>query len=74
MAHAALLIILVPATKITYDLIVPEYNNGFHPFNWAKLLRSVEISADTGALLYALVIGAGTRVSFTTGDIRTGLY
>jgi len=57
LAHAALLIILVPFTKITYDLIVPEYNNGFHPFNWAKLLRSVEISADTGALLYALVIG-----------------
>ncbi len=57
LVHAALLLVLLPATKICYDLIVREPSSAFISFTWAKLLRSVEISADTGTLLYALVLG-----------------
>lgn len=57
LAHTALLVVLVPFTKVAYDLIVRDPPAVLTPFTWGKLLRSIEISADTGALLYALVIG-----------------
>jgi two-component sensor histidine kinase len=56
-AHAALLIVLAPAIKVTYDLIVHPPHSAFDHFTWAKLLRSVEINFDTATLLFAVVVG-----------------
>ena len=58
LAHAALLGVLVPAIKLTYDLIVKPANSAFVAFTWPKLLRSVEMTFDTGTLLFAVVVGA----------------
>jgi two-component system LytT family sensor kinase len=57
-AHAALLVVLVPAIKLTYDLIIKPTNSAFVAFTWPKLLRSVEMTFDTGTLLFAVVVGA----------------
>ncbi len=57
LAHVGLLVILVPAIKICYDLIVRPPNSAFYMFSWAKLLRSVEMTFDTGTLLYSVVVG-----------------
>jgi two-component sensor histidine kinase len=55
--HAGLLIVLVPLIKIAYDLIVSPDNSGFTPFTWTRLLRSVEMTFDTGTLLYSVIVG-----------------
>jgi two-component sensor histidine kinase len=55
--HALLLIVLVPATKIAFDLIVQPPNSAFLSFTWVKLFRSVEMTFDTGTLLYVVVVG-----------------
>ena len=57
LAHAALLIVLVSVTKIAYDFIVRMPGSMFYNFTWVKMIRSIEINADTGALLYAVVVG-----------------
>lgn len=58
LAHAVLLVVLVPSIKILYDLIIRPPSSAFTDFNWAKLLRSVEMTFDTGTLIYAVVVGA----------------
>jgi two-component sensor histidine kinase len=57
LAHAGLLAVLVPAIKILYDLIVKPSSSAFIDFTWARLLRSVEMTFDTGTLLYGVVVG-----------------
>jgi two-component sensor histidine kinase len=58
LAHAALLLVLVPAIKISYDLIVRPVTSAFYgTFSWVKLFRSVEMTFDTGTLLFAVVVG-----------------
>jgi len=57
LVHAALLIVLLPTIKLTYDLIVREHTSAFYQFTWAKLLRSMEMTFDTGTLLFAVVVG-----------------
>lgn len=58
LAHAALLVVLVPSIKILYDLIIRPPSSPFEAFTWSKLLRSVEMTFDTGTLIYAVVVGA----------------
>jgi two-component sensor histidine kinase len=57
MIHAGLLLILVPVIRILYDLIVRQPNSMFNGFTWVKMFRSVEMTFDTGTLLYAVVVG-----------------
>jgi two-component sensor histidine kinase len=57
LAHAGLLVVLVPTIKLLYDLIVKPSSSAFLDFAWAKLLRSVEMTFDTGTLLYCVVVG-----------------
>jgi two-component sensor histidine kinase len=57
LAHAGLLAVLVPTIKIFYDLVVKPSSSAFIEFSFAKLLRSVEMTFDTGTLLYAIVVG-----------------
>jgi two-component sensor histidine kinase len=57
LAHAGLLAVLVPAIKILYDLIVKPSSSAFIDFTWARLLRSVEMTFDTGTLIYGVVVG-----------------
>jgi two-component sensor histidine kinase len=57
-AHAGLLAVLVPSIKLLYDLIVKPSSSAFVDFTWAKLLRSVEMTFDTGTLIYGVVVGA----------------
>jgi len=54
--HTALAAFWVAATKIAFDLVSYPVNSPFHDFTWQKLFRSVESSADTGVLLYAVVV------------------
>src|SRR5580658_8966699 len=57
LAHAALLVVLAPAIKMINDLIVWQPDSVFYHFTWPKLLRSVELTFDTGTLLFAVVVG-----------------
>lgn len=60
LAHAALLVVLMPVIKIAYDLIVRPANSAFYnmaAFTWVKLFRSIEMTFDTGTLLFAVVVG-----------------
>ena len=58
MAHGIMLFVLVPVIKLTYDLLVQPPNSAFYRFTWPKLLRSVEMTFDTGTLLFAVIVGA----------------
>jgi LytS/YehU family sensor histidine kinase len=53
-------VVLLPAIKLTYDVIVQPSNPAysvFYKFTWAKLLRSMGVTFDTGTLLFAVVVG-----------------
>lgn len=64
LAHGALLIVLVPLIKIAYDLIVQPPNSMFYHFTWVRMFRSVEMTFDTGTLLYAIVVGVEHAVVY----------
>jgi two-component sensor histidine kinase len=57
LAHLGLLLVLLTAIGLTRDLIMaPEYSV-FEHFTWAKFLRSIELTFDTGTLVYVGVVG-----------------
>jgi len=53
---AAMLLIVLPATKLAFDAIAMPPNSAFRGFGWEKLFRSVESTFDTGPLLYAVIL------------------
>jgi signal transduction histidine kinase len=57
LANAGMLVVLLPVIGLTNDLVVRPENSPFDHFTWAKLLRSVELTFDTGTLLFAVVVG-----------------
>jgi len=57
LSHAGLLVVLLPAIGSTVHLIVGPENWPFDHFTWPKLLRSVELTFDTGTLIYVGVVG-----------------
>lgn len=57
LAHLGLLLVLLPAIGLTRDLILGPEESPFGHFTWGKLLRSIELTFDTGALVYVGVIG-----------------
>jgi hypothetical protein len=76
LAHAALLLILLPVIGLTRDLIVDPANSPFDHFTWEKLLRSIELTFDTGTLVYVGVVGMEHAFAYyrryQTGLIRAG--
>ncbi len=76
LVHAGLLLVLLPVIGLTRDLIlVPEYSP-FEHFTWAKFLRSMELTFDTGTLVYVGVVGVEHAFvyyrRYQTGLIRSG--
>jgi signal transduction histidine kinase len=59
LAHVALLALLLPLIGLANDLIAPgdAAHSPFVNFTWGKLLRSMEMTFDTGTLFFAVVVG-----------------
>ncbi len=54
--HGLVMAACIILTKTAYDAIVMPPQSAFRDFTWARLLRSVEFTADTGALLYSVIV------------------
>jgi two-component system LytT family sensor kinase len=54
--HLVVAILLVPAIKLSFDLMASPPGSPFHDFTWSKLFRSVESTYDMGVLLYTVVL------------------
>ncbi len=63
-AHVALLLVLLPLIKLVDDLIVGGPVSAFYHFMWGKLLRSMEMTFDTGTLLFAVVVGVEHALAY----------
>jgi two-component system, LytTR family, sensor kinase len=76
LAHAGLLLVLLPAIGLTRDLILAPEDSPFEHFTWEKFLRSIELTFDTGTLVYVGVVGVEHAFAYyrryQTGLIRSG--
>jgi two-component system LytT family sensor kinase len=55
LVHVAVMTVFVAFTKTLFEFISP-YDSAFLHFTWQKLIRSIVSNADTGAMLYWLII------------------
>jgi two-component system, LytTR family, sensor kinase len=76
LAYAGLLLVLLPAIGLVHDLIIGPKYSPFDHFTWAKLLRSIELTFDTGTLVFVGVVGVEHAFvyyrRYQTGLIRSG--
>ncbi|HWE49795.1 MAG TPA: histidine kinase [Bryobacteraceae bacterium] len=54
--HVAAMTVFVVLTKTVFELITAPPDSAFHNFTWVKLFRSIEMTSDTGVLLYAMIL------------------
>jgi two-component system LytT family sensor kinase len=54
--HAGMMTIFVIFTKTAFDALLLPPGSSFIHFTWEKLFRSIEYTADTGVLLYWVVV------------------
>src|SRR5580658_3200371 len=54
--HVAVMTVFVILTKTLFELIAWPPESAFSHFTWQKLFRSIEVTADTGVLLYWMII------------------
>ncbi len=54
--HVAVMTVFVVLTKTLFEFIAWPPGAAFAQFTWSKLFRSIEITADTGVLLYWMII------------------
>jgi two-component system, LytTR family, sensor kinase len=54
--HVAVMTVFVVLTKTLFELIASPPNSAFLHFTWQKLFRSIELTADTGVLLYWTIV------------------
>jgi two-component system, LytTR family, sensor kinase len=56
LVHVLVMTVFVVLTKTLFELIAWPPNSAFSPFTWQKLFRSIELTADTGVLLYWTIV------------------
>jgi len=54
--HALAMTTCIVITKTVYDALIMPPQSAFREFTWAKLVRSIEFTADTAVLLYCIVV------------------
>jgi hypothetical protein len=54
--HFVALTIFASVTKVGFDALAMPPNSPFREFTWPSLVRSIEQTFDTGALLYAVIV------------------
>ena len=54
--HVGTMTVLIVLTKTLFQLITSPPDSAFHHFTWGKLFRSIEVTSDTGVLLYSMII------------------
>jgi two-component system, LytTR family, sensor kinase len=54
--HVAVMTVCVVLTKTLYEFIAAPPDSVFLHFTWQRLFRSIEITSDTGVLLYWMII------------------
>ncbi|HTA41516.1 MAG TPA: histidine kinase [Bryobacteraceae bacterium] len=54
--HIGAMTVFIVATQIAFDALLRPPDSAFIHFNWPALIRSIESTADTGALIYWVII------------------
>lgn len=54
--HIGAMTVFVVATQVAFDALLKPPDSAFHHFTWPALIRSIESIADTGALIYWVII------------------
>jgi two-component system LytT family sensor kinase len=54
--HLGTMTVLIVLTKTLFELLTSPPDSAFHNFTWVKLFRSIEVTSDTGVLLYSMII------------------
>lgn len=55
LVHAGVMTVFVALTKTLFEL-VSSHDSAFVHFTWGKLLRSIDMSTDTGVFLYCMIV------------------
>jgi two-component system, LytTR family, sensor kinase len=72
LVHLAAMIVMVAFTKTAYEWLSGNPESTFLHFTWQKLIRSIVMSSDTGALLYCTTVLVEHSLIYYT-RYRTGL-
>jgi two-component system, LytTR family, sensor kinase len=56
LVHVAVMTVFIVLTKTLWELLAWPPDSVFAQFTWLKLSRSIEITADTGVLLYWMIV------------------
>lgn len=70
--HAAAASVFIAVTKTVFDAILSPPNSAFNHFTWTSLFRAIEYDADTGLLLYSVIVLV-EHVAVYYGRYRDGL-
>jgi two-component system, LytTR family, sensor kinase len=54
--HVGVMTLLIAIVKTVFDAVTMPPTSAFHDFTWARWLRSIEYTFDTGTLLYWIII------------------
>jgi two-component system, LytTR family, sensor kinase len=54
--HVGVMTLLIAIVKTVFDAVTMPPSSAFHDFTWARWLRSIEYTFDTGTLLYWIII------------------